>query len=379
MSEAAGGAGAGAATTSARIAPRDRDQPVSRFSKVFELNRKGLNVPRGLVIVGVMVVPLIVLGVIGKEQYWVSVALAALFVGLTDPGGDFGYRAIRMGVVAVIGALLTALAFGIGAAPWELVVLAAFVVTLLGGLALKFGLHAFVAGVLLNVWFIIAIGLPAAYKLDKVTSHTWAQVLAWLAGSALWIAFAWLMWLARGRKARAAPVPEIPGDTSPRELTRPVILFAVVRALAVSIAVAIAFGLHLEHAIWMPLATIIALKSSAEQSALVGEQRLVGALIGAVLASLCLLTIDSKHALEVIVIVFGALGASIRGVNYALYTAAIAACVLTAIDLPHPSNLGQEAQRVLWTFAGVGIAVIVMLLVDQLQKRKATTASPATT
>jgi uncharacterized membrane protein YgaE (UPF0421/DUF939 family) len=34
-----------------------------------------------------------------------------------------------------------------------------------------------------------------------------------------------------------------------------------------------------------------------------------------------------------------------------------------------PSNLGAEGQRVLYTFLGVGIAVIVMLLVDQLQKR----------
>jgi hypothetical protein len=30
-------------------------------------------------------------------------------------------------------------------------------------LSVKFGLHRFVSGVLLNVWFIIAIGLPASY------------------------------------------------------------------------------------------------------------------------------------------------------------------------------------------------------------------------
>ena len=41
---------------------------MSALSKVFELNRKGLNVPRGLVVLGVQAVPLIVLDVIGKEQ-----------------------------------------------------------------------------------------------------------------------------------------------------------------------------------------------------------------------------------------------------------------------------------------------------------------------
>ena len=297
---------------------------MSPIAKVFKLNRKGLNVSRGLIVLGVMLVPIIVLDVIGKEQYWVSVAFGALFVGLSDPGGEFGYRASRMGLMAVMGAVLTAVGFGIGDRAWELVVLAAFVVTLLGGLAVKFGLHRFVAGTLLNAWLLVAIGLPAGYKLDHVTSHTWAQVLAWLAGSALWVALAFIMWLARGRQSRPEPVPEIPGDVTPRKLTRPIILFAVIRALAVSLAVGIAFGLHLPNAYWMPLATFVAMKSSFQQSALVAEQRLAGALIGAAVASLFLLTVDAKHALEAIIVLLGAVGASIRGVNYALYTAAIA-------------------------------------------------------
>jgi uncharacterized membrane protein YgaE (UPF0421/DUF939 family) len=57
-------------------------------------------------------------------------------------------------------------------------------------------------------------------------------------------------------------------------------------------------------------------------------------------------------------------------VNYALYTAAIAASVPIAIDPPHPSNLGAEGQRVLHTFCGVGIAVIVMLLVNPPKARR---------
>jgi hypothetical protein len=184
-----------------------------------------------------MLVPIIVLDAIGKEQYWVRAAFGALFVGLSDPGGEFGHRAGRMGLMAVMGAALTALGFGIGERAWELVALATFVVTLLGGLAVKFGLHRFVAVMLLNAWFLVAIGLPAGYKLDHVTGHTWAQVLAWLSGSALWIAVTFIAWLARGRTTRPEPVPEIPGDTTPRELTRPIILFAVIRALTVSITV----------------------------------------------------------------------------------------------------------------------------------------------
>jgi hypothetical protein len=350
---------------------------VSRFSKVFELNWTGLNVPRALAIVGVVLVPVIVLGVIGEEQYLLSAMFGVLIVGLSDPGGEFGYRASRMGLVAVIGALLTAVGFGIGAGAWELVVLAAFAVTLLGGLAVKFGLHRFVAVLLLNVWFIIAIGLPNNYKADGTTSHTSTQVLAWVAASALWIAFTCILWLARGRKPRPEPVPEIPGDISPRKLTRPVILFAVIRALAVAIAVGIAFGLHLPNADWMPIATLVAMKPSLEQSALVAEQRVAGAILGALVAALFLLTIDNKHALEAIVVVFAFAAAALRTVNYAIYCAAIAALVLIADDIPHPADLTDEIRRVLFTLAGVGIAVLVMLLASQLQKRASKTAPPA--
>jgi Fusaric acid resistance protein-like len=246
------------------------------------------------------------------------------------PGGEFGYRASRMGLFAVIGALLTGLGFAIGEKAWELVVLAAFVVTVLGGLAVKYGLHRYMAGYVLNCWFIIAIGLPASYKLDRYTSHTWAQMLAWVAGCALWVA--------------------------------------------------IAFGLHLPNAYWMPIATIVAMKSSLDQSALVAAQRLIGATIGAAIASLCLLAIHSKYALEVILVLLGAIGASIRGVNYTLYAAAIAGCVLIASGVSHhPSNLGAEAERVLYTFLGIGLALIVMLLVSQLQKRTAAKATPQPT
>ena len=63
--------------------------------------------------------------------------------------------------------------------------------------------------------------------------------------------------------------------------------------------------------------------------------------------------------------------------NYALFTAALTGLILTALDLPNPTNLATEEKRVLFTFVGVGIAVIVMLLADWLQKRQTPAESPA--
>jgi hypothetical protein len=70
-----------------------------------------------------------------------------------------------------------------------------------------------------------------------------------------------------------------------------------------------------------------------------------------------------------------AIAISIRIVNYALYCSAIAAAVLIAMGLPHPTDLTGEAKRVLFTFLGVAIGVVFMFLTDLLQKRAATKAT----
>ena len=200
----------------------------------------------------------------------------------------------------------------------------------------------------------------------------------WLAGAALWIALTLAWWLLRGRKAQASHFPEIPGNTSDTTLTRPVVLFLLIRAVAVAIAVAIAFGLHLPNADWMPLATFIAMKSSLGQATLAAEQRIAGALIGALVAALFLLTVDRIHALEVVIVLAGGFAASFRGANYAIYCAGIATAVLIGMDLPHPSDLAAEWQRVLFTFVGVGIGVVVLILAGLLAKHSVKTAPAAT-
>ncbi len=137
---------------------------------------------------------------------------------------------------------------------------------------------------------------------------------------------------------------------------------------------AIAFGLKLPDAYWMPIAAVIAMKPSLQQSTLVAVQRVAGTIVGAAVAALVLLAVDNRTALEVIVVVLLALGASIRTVSCTWYTAAIAGAVLIAADVPHPSNLTDEGRRILFTFAGVGIAIIVLLLAGLLQKRTAKAA-----
>ena len=118
---------------------------MTHLAKVFQLDRKGLNLRRGAAVAGVLAVLTALLIGLDHEGYVLTIVLAVLFAALSDPGGTFGYRVQRMALFGVLGALLTALGFGVGGGAWGLVVLATFVVTLVGGLALKFGLHRFVS------------------------------------------------------------------------------------------------------------------------------------------------------------------------------------------------------------------------------------------
>ena len=353
----------------------------SWLGKVFKLNPAGLNWPRAVMFLDVALVPLIVFWAIGHEEYLLSAVFGLLFAAAADPGGAYGYRASHIAVFALTGAALTALGFGIGGDAWGWLVLAAFAVTLVAGLAAMFGVHRFVAAYLLNIWFIIALGYASSFhQHTHITSYTWAQVLSWAGGSALWIAVTFVAWLIRGRQDRPQPIAELPGDTSRKKLTRPMIMFALIRAIAIAGTVALAFGLNLSHGYWMPIAAIVAMKASLDQTTVVAAQRLAGALIGAAAAVLLLLIPASEHGLrlfaisrglEVVAIIVLMHAAAIRFWNYALYCGAIAAAVLIMIDLPQPSSYAAEGYRVLWTLCGVGIGALVMFLAGLLAKRTA--------
>ncbi|WP_406098919.1 FUSC family protein [Streptomyces sp. NBC_01013] len=370
------------ASASGRVGqPVDKATPTSRLSRIFRLDPAGLNWPRAVLFLDIALVPLVVFWAIGHEQYLLSALFGLLFAWLDDPGGSFANRAWHIAVFALIGAGLTALGFGMGGDAWGWLVLAVFAVTLVAGLAAAFGVRRFVTAMLLNLWFVITLGLASSFHHHaRITSHTWAQVLAWAGGAALWIAATFIAWLIRGRGDRPQPFPELPGDTARKPLTRPLVMFALLRALVIAGTVALAFGLNLSHGYWMPIAAMVAMKPSLEQSTLTAAQRLAGALVGAVTAALLLLIPTSEQglrlfaverALEVVALVLFMHGAAIRFWNYAFYCAAIAAGALILIDLPQPSGYAAEGYRVLWTLCGVGAGLLVMLLADLLAKHTA--------
>lgn len=344
------------------------------LAQVFALNTKGLYVPRGVAMTGLAVITLVVTTALHQDRYFLSVGFGLVFVTLTDPGGPYLSRLRRMAVVGAVGTLITALGWGIGGGAWGYVVLAVFALTVLSGLVMNFGLQEFMAGTLLNVWLLVtlseAAGLPSG-----APTYAWNQALAWLIGSAIAIALMTLLWLIRGRSDRPSALPEVPADL-PMKLSRPIVIFIVIRAIAISGAAAIAFGLNVTNADWMPIAALVAMKTTLQQSSLRAAQRLIGAALGAAIASVFLVTVTSHRALEEVALVLLGIGASIYAVNYTFYAAAIAGAVLIAVDLPHPTNLDAEGRRIFFTFVGIAIAIVVLALATLLQKRNTPAAAP---
>jgi hypothetical protein len=106
-------------------------------------------------------VPLVVLIAIGEEPHLFSGVFGTLFAGVADPGGSYGYRPFRIVVFGLAGAAVTTLGLGIATSGWGWLVFAAFVLTLVAGLAASFGLYRFPAALVLNLWFFVVLVLES--------------------------------------------------------------------------------------------------------------------------------------------------------------------------------------------------------------------------
>jgi uncharacterized membrane protein YccC len=159
--------------------------------------------------------------------------------------------------------------------------------------------------------------------------------------------------------------------------SQPLILFSVLRALAVAITVAIAWGFKLPHADWMPIAAIIVMKPGIDDTLFLAEQRVAGTILGALLAAVLLTVVHDKDLLTLFIVACGALAGATSRVNYAIFCTFIATAVLTSLGLGHPGNLSDNWERVAWTVVGAAIGVGVILLAGLASRARQPRAAQA--
>jgi hypothetical protein len=61
------------------VSPGEASGAISQLRKMFEVDRQGINLPRGLVATAVLLIPFVVLALVGHEKYWLSLSFGALF------------------------------------------------------------------------------------------------------------------------------------------------------------------------------------------------------------------------------------------------------------------------------------------------------------
>ena len=145
---------------------------MSQLRKIFAVDRSKFSLTGGIAVGGLLLVIWFAVAQLNEQRYLITVVFAVLTTALSDPGGSYWHRARAMSAYGIVGALMTALAFFVGTQAAGFVVLALFVVTLLAGLAVKFGLHRFSTGMLLNVWFVLAVGLPISFRAGQIHTHS---------------------------------------------------------------------------------------------------------------------------------------------------------------------------------------------------------------
>ena len=158
-----------------RPAPRSATAGVlSWLTSLFTLKPEQFHPALGLIIAAVMLVPLAVLTAVGRADLWLSFSFGVLFTGVSDLVVKDAYATrVRWSVgVVLVGAVLTVLGYVLGGANWALVALAVLVTTLLSYSVTASGRRGAVAGVLLNIWFLIT--LSVTHALDKSPAQTWA-------------------------------------------------------------------------------------------------------------------------------------------------------------------------------------------------------------
>jgi Fusaric acid resistance protein-like len=333
---------------------------------LFEFKTEKLHWSIGLRVVVALLVPFLVLSALGLSQYLASMSFGVLFVGISDVltlKAPIGYRIRRLGIVTIVGALLTALGLVLGVNS-VLVVLSTFVITLLLGATLAWGKPAAFAAYLLNIWFIASLSFHGG------AAQALPQALAWLIGGA----FCMLMTLVKFKRQSTSSeaAQGTASSLSPKSFfatyfalfrfTSPEFRFVLLKALAVTIGTAIGYGFRLPYAHWIPVFTLVILQPDYEQTINIVIERLIGTIIAAALAAVLLVSVHNQYLLALIILVFAFLAVVMHEVNMLSYIFFNTVVILIILDSSTPGSLTDVWWRMLNVFIGALIAVVFVFI-----------------
>ena len=154
--------------------------------------------------------------------------------------------------------------------------------------------------------------------------------------------------------------------------------YVLLKALAVTVAAAIGFGLGIPYGRWIPIYTLVVLQPDYEQTLDNFLVRMIGTIVAAALASVLLFSVQNQFILALIVVVFAFIAATMHNANMLIYIFVETVVVLLLLDFSTPGSLTDVWARMLNVFIGALISVVVVyLFMRPSQKTESSTSSVA--
>src|SRR6266700_4130118 len=219
--------------------------------------------------------PLIVLSMLGHTAFGGQVMFGALLTAFADPGPPLRMQAKVLLVIAIGGALMTALGRVIGG-PWWVEEVEIFLAVLLSGLLAAYGRAIAAVGLLLTVILVLSLstrGGPATAG---------SSAAGFLLGGMILLLFALVF--ARfqaghntpGNEARTGKSqPTLATLTAQLTWTSPLLRFTVLRALGATVAAGIGWTLSGPYPYWAALTVIICARPDQKTSLEMALQNIV--------------------------------------------------------------------------------------------------------
>jgi uncharacterized membrane protein YccC len=317
----------------------------------------------------------------------IPVALGVLIISYCDPGPSIPYarRAKIVSTSTLLGALLFALGCSLGSL-WWLAVPAILLATFLAGFFSVLGRIAAVVSLTLCILFAVGLGKGGGPQVALLS------LAGFLLGGALLLVLVLLPWpLHRFRTARSAPRENrapLPEEASPvlgerpslamivsqMTWTSPLFRFNALKALGAALAASLGWGLGLLYPHWAAVTEIIAVRPSWEASLTTIVQSVLATILGALVAALLIVSVQSPLVLILIVALNVVVGITLKEVNFAVYVFFITTILMLLLSLQTP-GIPFIKLRVVETLVGAAIALIVLLVGSSMEMRSSGTRS----
>ena len=153
-------------------------------------------------------------------------------------------------------------------------------------------------------------------------------------------------------------------------------VFAILRSLAVGIATASGYELLADHPVWAMLTVVLVLQTPARQTWSTGLQRTVGTIIGVLVGMVVVSWLDTGTVAIVIAFVVAGFGMmAFKNVSYTVSTAFTTCVLLISQRILQEDAFSTGWQRIEATLLGTAIALAVVLLTVERDRRSTSVGS----